>query len=341
MKILKRTTFPLAVFLLFALTAAFGQSNAPRNGACFYRDTGYRGAYFCAQAGESLENLPSGFNDAIRSIRIYGNTPITVFNDGRFAGPSITLRSDVPDLHMLRMATDHSRNWTERISSVQVGRGEQGRYGDRDYSPQWGGNQNYRGTGACFFDQTNFRGRSFCVDRGQALNNLPSGFNDRIQSIRVMGGSEVLIFNDNNFSGVAARTRSDVPNLRAWRIPDDPSRNWSGRISSVRVDLPGNGRWNNSGGYGAYGGYDRDRDNRDEHRDRDNDNDRYRDGDNRNIVRCSSKPHDRPQYCSTPNMVRDATIVNASGNCQRNVTWGIDNGRLWVSNGCSADFQVR
>jgi len=340
MKLLQSTIFSLPVFLLFAITTTFAQTNIPRNGACFYKDTGYRGAYFCAQAGDSLENLPSGFNDAIRSVRIYGNAPVTVFNDSRFAGANMSLRSDVPDLRMLQMANDRSRNWSGRISSVQVaaygrqggGYGQPGRPGDRDYSPQWGGNQNYQGTGACFFDQPNFRGRSFCVDRGQSLNNLPSGFNDRIQSIRVMGGSEVQIFNDNDFNGAAARTRNDVPDLRAWRIPDDPSRNWGGRISSVRVDAPRNRRWNNNGGYGAY---DRDRD------DRDRDNDQYRGDNNRNIVHCTSRPHERQQFCNTPRAVQDANILNPSGNCQRNLTWGIYNGRLWVSDGCSADFQVR
>jgi peptidase inhibitor family I36/beta/gamma crystallin len=281
MKALQRFTFLIVTFLLFALTAAIAQTDVPRNGACFYRDTGYRGSYFCAQAGDSLESLPRGFNDAIRSVRIFGNSQVTVFSDSKFAGANTTLRSDVPDLHMLQMGNDRSRNWTERISSVQVGRGGGGYFGDRDRDhdrdrdnrPTWNTGQNYRGTGACFFDQANFRGHSFCVDRGQALNNLPSGFNDRIQSIRVMGGAEVQMFNDNNFGGVAARTRRDVPDLHAWRIPDDPSRNWGGRISSVRVDSPRDGRWNNNGGYG---GYDRDHD-RD--RDRDHDRDDHRDHD--------------------------------------------------------------
>lgn len=305
----------VVAFLLAGMGAAIAQTAIPRVGACFYRDTNYRGPYFCAQPGESLENLPPGFNDAIRSVRIYGNAQVTVFNDGRFANASTVLSNDVPDLRSLRMANDPSRNWTERISSLQVARDE--RYSGWNYG--WGNAQSGTDTGACFYDTANFRGRSFCVDRGQALNNLPPGFNDRIQSIRVFNGAEVQIFNDNNFAGAAARTRRDIPNLGAWKIPDDPSRNWGGRISSLRVGEPGRGRWQNRGGY------------------RDDD---WSGSEIRNLIRCNSQPGDRPNFCSAPGSAREAYMINSYGTCRKNVSWGIDNGRLWVSNGCSADFQI-
>jgi hypothetical protein len=277
--------------------------------------------FFCVQAGESLEVLPSGFKDAIRSIRIQGNGQVMIYNDDRYAGANAALRSDVPDLRMLPMSNDPGRNWAERISSLQVSQSE-GR--NRDWNYSWGNGQARSGTGACFFDDTNFRGRSFCIDRGQAINNLPSGFNDRIQSIRVIGDSEVQMFNDNNFSGAAARTSRDVADLRAWRIPDDPSKNWGGRISSLRVDSPGRGqRWDNVGGY------------------RDNVNDDRRQGYDRNLVRCNSQPGERQRYCGTPGYASEAYMINSSGTCRKNVTWGIDDGRLWVANGCSAEFQVR
>jgi hypothetical protein len=302
------------------LTALCTAQNVPRNGACFYRDTNYRGAFFCTQAGESLEALPAGFKDAIRSIQIFGDAQVMIYNDGRYAGPQAALRSDVPDLAMLRMPNDPGRNWAKRISSLQVSQSE-GR--SRDWNYTWGNGQASGNTGACFFDDTNFRGRSFCIDRGQAINNLPSGFNDRIQSIRLVGDSEVQVFNDNNFSGAAARTSRDVPDLRAWRIPDDPSKNWGDRISSLRVDSPGRGRWDNIGGY------------------RQDVNDDRRGVDDRNLIRCSSQPGERQRYCSTPGYASEAFMINSFGTCRKNVSWGIDDGRLWVANGCSAEFQVR
>lgn len=326
------TTVSLLAILLFAATL-FAQS-IPRNGACFYRDTAYRGTFFCANAGDSLENLPSGFNDSIRSVRIFGGAQVVAYSDNRFSGASINISSDVPDLRMLQLSTDRNKNWSGRISSVQLGGGfgrDRGPGGDRGYPnmpqsnmPQWGNGNLGSGSGACFFDQPNFRGRSFCVTQGQALNNLPPGFNDRIQSIQVRGPVEVQIYNDNNFGGAAARTRRDVPNLRSWSIPDDPNKNWGGRISSIRVDMPGSGRWDNNGGYRDW--------------DRDRNNNR---GGNGNLVRCSSRPGEFRKFCDTNGSVRDADLTNSSGVCRKNDTWGVAAGRLWVSNGCSGEFQVR
>jgi hypothetical protein len=64
---------------------------------------------------------------------------------------------------------------------------------------------------------------------------LPPGFNDRISSIRLFGGSQVAIFNDFNYRGVSARTRRDIRDLRNWRLPTDPRRTWNDRVSSIRV----------------------------------------------------------------------------------------------------------
>lgn len=356
MKSMKRTLYLLVVSLLFTIVGAYAQTNVPRNGACFYRDVDFRGGFFCAQSGQTMEAVPSGFNDEIRSIRVFGNGQVTVFNDGRFAGASTTFRNDVRDLRMVRMTNDASRNWSERISSVRLdgygnspygnapyGNSGYGNPQNRDWGYTWGRGRTPAGNGACFFDQPNFRGRSFCVDQGQSLNNVPPGFNDRIQSIQVVGNSEVQMFNDNNFGGVAARTRRDVADLRVWRIPDDPSRNWGGRISSLRVDSPRGGGWNNIGGYGRDGDYNRDR--RDDRRDRVGDDDDWNrnnnDSRNQSLVRCSSRPDNRRVYCDTQGSIQDARPVNAGNSCRRNESWGVENGRLWVSNGCSAEFQVR
>jgi hypothetical protein len=100
--------------------------------------------------------------------------------------------------------------------------------------PVWGSGPR-PGRGACFYQDLNFSGQYFCVESGRNYALLPPGFNDRITSIRVFGGAEVAVFNDTNFRGVSALTRGDVPDLRRWRLPTDPSRNWNDRISSITV----------------------------------------------------------------------------------------------------------
>jgi len=303
MKPLHRNVLLLVAFLCGAQWAV-AQTDMPRDGACFYRDTGYRGTFFCVPAGQSMDNLPGGFNDEIRSIRIVGNAETVVYNDNKFGGVSTSFRSDVPDLRVVAMATDASRNWAGRISSVQVLATRR----DGDY--RWDQGQT-AGTGACFFEHPNFIGRSFCLDRGKSLENLPPGFNDGVQSIRVVGDSEIQIFSESNFGGMSGRTRRDIPELRAWSIPDNPSRKWGERIASVRIAAP-----------------------------RRDDGDDRRGGENHGLVRCNSQPGDRQQYCGR-GYIREAYMINAYGTCRKNVSWGIDDGRLWVSNGCSAEFDVR
>jgi len=79
--------------------------------------------------------------------------------------------------------------------------------------------------GACFYEDSNFRGDYFCVDRGDSFRSMPSGFNDRISSIRVFGGG-VSLYRDDDFRGRSTRVTRDVANLGS---------SWGDRISSIRV----------------------------------------------------------------------------------------------------------
>jgi hypothetical protein len=108
----------------------WGRPTAPRSGVCFYRDPGFRGAYFCASSGENIAYMSRGMNDQISSIRTFGAAEVTIFQDARFAGRWARLEGDVRDLRR--------EGWNDRLSSVRVGHGNWrdlaeygGRYGDR------------------------------------------------------------------------------------------------------------------------------------------------------------------------------------------------------------------
>jgi hypothetical protein len=92
--------------------AAQGSGSFPREGACFYQDTDYRGRYFCVGAGEQIDTLPSGANDRVSSIRVLGRADVRVYRDTRFRGESRRLDSSVPDL-------DDER-FDDAISSLRV-----------------------------------------------------------------------------------------------------------------------------------------------------------------------------------------------------------------------------
>jgi Protein of unknown function (DUF3011)/Peptidase inhibitor family I36 len=89
--------------------------------------------------------------------------------------------------------------------------------------------------GACFYKEILYAGEYFCMRRGEKYANLPPGYNDRISSIKVIHGAEVTVYNDSNFGGRRGTTRRDVPNMKAWRTADDPSRTWNDRVSAIQV----------------------------------------------------------------------------------------------------------
>ena len=81
--------------------------------------------------------------------------------------------------------------------------------------------------GACFYEDANYRGSYFCADAGQDLSSLPSGANDRVSSIRILGRAEVTVFEDPRFRGTSRQIESDIRDLHIEDFNDV--------ISSIQV----------------------------------------------------------------------------------------------------------
>jgi hypothetical protein len=101
-----------AVLAASSVATAQGNGPLPRDGACFYEDTNYRGQYFCVRAGGDVDTMPSGANDRVSSIRILGRADVRVYRDSRFRGESLQLNSSVRDLD--------DEDFDDAISSVRV-----------------------------------------------------------------------------------------------------------------------------------------------------------------------------------------------------------------------------
>jgi len=188
-----------------------------RGGACFYRDTDFRGEKFCLGPGERVAQVPPGFNDAISSVRVFGRTEITVYQNRDYGEPSLHLREDVANLQSYQVSPGHS--WNDRISSIEVMRfRDPGEY-DRD--------------GACFFKDADFRGDKFCVQRGDRMDRMPPGFNDSISSVRLYGRVWVMVYQNSNFDGPSLRLQQDCSNLQSYQIR--PGHSWNDRVSSIEV----------------------------------------------------------------------------------------------------------
>ena len=108
-----------------AMAQRWGRPRTPSAGACFYRDINFGGEYFCAQIGSEFPRVPSGTNDEISSIRVFGNAEVIVYRDGSFRGDSKRFDYNVNDLRR--------SGFNDRITSVRIlGRGGYGRDRDRD-----------------------------------------------------------------------------------------------------------------------------------------------------------------------------------------------------------------
>jgi len=88
------------------------ETQTPRNGACFYEDTNFRGRYFCVSAGDSMQTVAAEANDKVSSVRVLGAAEVTAFRDVRFQGQSLVLSDDVDNLR--------DRGFDNMLSSVRV-----------------------------------------------------------------------------------------------------------------------------------------------------------------------------------------------------------------------------
>ena len=95
----------------------WGREVTPRSGVCFYEDINFRGRYFCAPVGAVTDYVPSGMNDRVSSIRVFGNAVATLFRDPNLRGQAKFVDYNVPDMRGM--------GFNDRVSSfvVDTGRG--------------------------------------------------------------------------------------------------------------------------------------------------------------------------------------------------------------------------
>ena len=244
-----RYRFALPTLLLLCVSSLpvfaqweWGRPHEPEVGACFYREAGFAGDYFCMKEGERWPVLPPGFNDRISSIRVFQGGRLRVFNDSNFGGINLLIDHDVADLRAYRLPENPEKSWNDRISSIAVFR-EHDEWEHRPVpvqeQPRY---PEFPRAGACFYIDPQYQGGYFCMKEGERSAFVPPGFNDRISSIRVFGGVRVRVFNDPNFSGINGAFDGDVGDLRAFTLPEHPDKNWNDRISSIVV-FRGHDEW--------------------------------------------------------------------------------------------------
>jgi hypothetical protein len=161
-----------------------------------------------------------------------GADQVIIYQNNNFGGynMSSTGYQDVANLTQYHMAGASSPSWNDQISSIRVGVNEKVVcYADI----------NFGGSSITFYG-------SSCAGTGQ-YSSMPSGWNDRISSFKIMANdaqqpdpapssSQAAVYEDANYCGAyQIYGISQTPNLSNYNTAGPGSPNWNDRISSIRV----------------------------------------------------------------------------------------------------------
>jgi len=262
------------LILTLALLGTFGAGSAgaqvyrqdnrrAADRVCVYENNNYGGWEQCFSAGEQIGDLGSHGNK-ISSIRVFGNARVNVFTDKNFRGTSFLVASNTGDLAQVRLQGPFNLTWNDHIQSLEVLPASSTARNDDRYDPRYDprsdprydprndprydprydtrndprndrADDRNRRTGVCVYENTNYRGRYECFERGEEIADLAraGNFNDRISSIRVFGATRVTLYRDIYYRGERVSIDRDTPDLRQVR---SGSINWDNQVSSLDLN---------------------------------------------------------------------------------------------------------
>ena len=152
------------------------------------------------------------WNDAISSLEVPDGYQVILYRDKFYTGSSVTVDGHVSNLFNLRGV-----DWDDQASSLRVVS-----ISACTARPK-----------AIFYDQPYFRGRSFEVYPGESRERLRDkrrgnwgNWNDRIESIQIIGDFDVYLFEDTHYSGQQLWLSKSVEDL------GDIGEGWDDRTSS-------------------------------------------------------------------------------------------------------------
>ncbi len=75
------------------------------------------------------------------------------------------------------------------------------------------------GDGVCFYPETGYRGKGYCVRAGQDVRELPNEWAGAFQSVKFFGrATAVVVFAEPDYGGRRSRILRDQPDLNRLRI---------------------------------------------------------------------------------------------------------------------------
>ena len=225
--------------------------------AILYSDTGFQGDTYEIFPGDEIPDLRAvrfqgggKINDRISSIRIMGGLRLVIYADPRFRGDQLMLVDDVPDLRRLKRPSQGTGSWDETITALRAdlpreyGRREEDHDHERHDPPRRDRKPHGSRGPVCIilYSDPNFQGDSLELAPGAEIPDLRNArfqgghkSNDRISSIRVLGGLHVTVFADPRCRGDQLFLTEDVADLRTLTRPTPGTGTWDDTITAVRV----------------------------------------------------------------------------------------------------------
>ena len=204
--------------LKLVLAAAFGLllaacSSAPEalpgtldaqtvGSVCFYEHANFEGRSFCADKSQARVALMD--NDIVSSVKVKPGVQVTLFEHGGSRGRTLELTENAATI---------PANFNDITSSFRITKGES----TPTSSP-------LKDAAACFYVRDNLRGSSFCKAEGDESVKQLKRFNNRISSVKVAPGYEVVLYPKFDFKGRSLTLRESA-NLG----------NSKNRVSSIEV----------------------------------------------------------------------------------------------------------
>lgn len=223
--------------------------------AILYSEPDFQGDAFEVYPGDEIGDLrevrfPGGgkINDRVSSIRVLGGMKLNVYADPKFRGDRLSVEEDVPDLRRLARRGPGLERWDDAITAVRADPPPRERLRpepERRHRPHGS-----RGP-ACviLYADPGFQGDALELDPGAEIQDLrdirfPDGskINDRVSSIRILGGVHLTVYADPKCRGDQVLLTEDVRDLRQLKRGPGSHGSWDETISAVRVGLSQRGR---------------------------------------------------------------------------------------------------
>jgi hypothetical protein len=236
---------PVLLWLVFA-AALPAQTERDRSGgrALLYADANFRGDVIVLYPGDRIDDFGrqrfdngQPANDRISSIRLEGPLELMLYAHGNYGGDVLRLTDSISNLSDLP-GPGRRGTWNDTISSATVAALVEPR------RPRWPGGTgrgDVRGPRVELYSDANYRGSRLVLTPGDRIGNLADvGFddgtaaNDRISSIRVQGGTALVVHDDAGFRGASLVVDESIPNL-AFRGDRPGGRSWNDAISAIVV----------------------------------------------------------------------------------------------------------